>query len=72
MKLALDKTCRQLSARTAEITKDSANTAAAFVRQNPWIAAGIAATLTVAGSLLARQRRSSKRRLSAAAAGEDI
>jgi len=69
MKLALDKTCRQLSARTAEITKDSANTAAAFVRQNPWIAAGIAATLTVAGSLLARQRRISKRR---ATAGEGI
>jgi len=72
MKLALDKTCRQLSARTAEISKDSANATAAFVRQNPWMAAGIAATLAVAGGLLARQRRLSKRRLIAATTGEGI
>ena len=69
MKLALDKTCRQLSAKTAEISKDSANATAAFVRQNPWMAAGIAATLAVAGGLLARQRRVSKRRLTAAGEG---
>jgi ElaB/YqjD/DUF883 family membrane-anchored ribosome-binding protein len=62
MKLALGKTCRQMSGKTAEITRDSAHTAATFVRQNPWIAAGIAATLAVAGSLLARRRRPSRRR----------
>ena len=72
MKLALDKTCRQLSARTAEISKDSANAAATFVRQNPWMAAGIAATLAVASGLLARQRRVSKRREVAATAGQGI
>lgn len=72
MKLALDKkTCRQLSAKTAEITKDSANTAATFVRQNPWIAAGIATTLAVAGGLLALRRRNRHREV-VPAGGEDI
>jgi ElaB/YqjD/DUF883 family membrane-anchored ribosome-binding protein len=67
MKLALGKTCRELTGKTANITKDSAETAATFVRQNPWLAAGIAATLAVAGSLLARQRHLSRRSTEATA-----
>ena len=72
MKLALGKTCREMSGKTAELTRDSAQTAATFVRQNPWLAAGIAATLAVAGSLLARQRRVSLRRDAVASAGDGI
>jgi len=72
MKLAPGKTCREMSGKTAEITRDSAQTAATFVRQNPWLAAGIAATLAVAGSLLARQRRASLRRGTVASAGDGI
>jgi len=72
MKLALGKTCRDISGKTAEITKGSAETAATFVRQNPWLAAGIAATLAVAGSLLARQRRGARDSDSVAVEAADI